>query len=106
MLDHRRRPQMSVALGRPPAHPSLRPHESRPPAACTPATENGLVLRYRVEETEDGLSGEEGTFTICSFWLVSCTPATCHLPARHLRAARVSTASRPHPHWCAPPGGT
>ena len=30
-----------------------------------------LVLRYRVEETDDGLSGEEGTFTICSFWLVS-----------------------------------
>jgi GH15 family glucan-1,4-alpha-glucosidase len=34
-------------------------------------TEHGLVLRYRVEETDDGLSGEEGTFTICSFWLVS-----------------------------------
>jgi GH15 family glucan-1,4-alpha-glucosidase len=29
------------------------------------------VLRYRVEETDDGLSGEEGTFLICSFWLVS-----------------------------------
>jgi alpha,alpha-trehalase len=28
-------------------------------------------LRYRVEETDDGFSGEEGTFTICSFWLVS-----------------------------------
>ncbi len=27
--------------------------------------------RYRVEETDDGLSGKEGTFTICSFWLVS-----------------------------------
>jgi alpha,alpha-trehalase len=34
-------------------------------------TEDGLVLRYRVGETDDGLSGEEGTFTICSFWLVS-----------------------------------
>ncbi|ORM29223.1 glycoside hydrolase family 15 protein [Williamsia sp. 1135] len=34
-------------------------------------SEDGLVLRYRVEETDDGLSGEEGTFTICSFWLVS-----------------------------------
>jgi alpha,alpha-trehalase len=32
---------------------------------------DGLVLRYRVEETDDGLAGEEGTFTICSFWLVS-----------------------------------
>ena len=34
-------------------------------------TEHGLVLRYRVQHTDDGLSGEEGTFTICSFWLVS-----------------------------------
>jgi GH15 family glucan-1,4-alpha-glucosidase len=34
-------------------------------------TEDELVLRYRVEETDDGLAGEEGTFTICSFWLVS-----------------------------------
>jgi alpha,alpha-trehalase len=34
-------------------------------------TEDELVLRYRVEETDDGFEGEEGTFTICSFWLVS-----------------------------------
>ena len=34
-------------------------------------TEDEMVLRYRVEETDDGLSGEEGTFVICSFWLVS-----------------------------------
>jgi GH15 family glucan-1,4-alpha-glucosidase len=34
-------------------------------------TEEGLVLRYRVDETDDGFSGEEGTFTICSFWLCS-----------------------------------
>ncbi|MCW3027997.1 MAG: glycoside hydrolase [Solirubrobacterales bacterium] len=34
-------------------------------------TENGLVLRYRVEETDDGFASDEGTFTICSFWLVS-----------------------------------
>jgi alpha,alpha-trehalase len=34
-------------------------------------TDDGLVLRYRVEETDDGLAGEEGAFTICSFWLVS-----------------------------------
>jgi GH15 family glucan-1,4-alpha-glucosidase len=31
--------------------------------------EDGLVLRYRVGETEDGLAGEEGTFLVCSFWL-------------------------------------
>ncbi len=34
-------------------------------------TENGLVLRYRVNDTDDGFASEEGTFTICSFWLVS-----------------------------------
>jgi GH15 family glucan-1,4-alpha-glucosidase len=37
-------------------------------------TDGGLVLRYRNEEglNADGLTGEEGTFVICSFWLVSC----------------------------------
>jgi alpha,alpha-trehalase len=37
-------------------------------------TQGGLVLRYRNEEgiNADGLEGEEGTFVICSFWLVSC----------------------------------
>ncbi|HEY2428345.1 MAG TPA: glycoside hydrolase family 15 protein [Acidimicrobiales bacterium] len=34
-------------------------------------TVDGLVLRYRVKETDDGLTGDEGSFTICSFWLVS-----------------------------------
>jgi alpha,alpha-trehalase len=37
-------------------------------------TEDDLVLRYRNTEglNADGLEGEEGTFVICSFWLVSC----------------------------------
>jgi alpha,alpha-trehalase len=36
-------------------------------------TEDGLVVRYRTDEGRgtDGLTGEEGTFVICSFWLVS-----------------------------------
>ena len=34
-------------------------------------TEHGYVLRYRTDETDDGLSGKEGSFLICSFWLVS-----------------------------------
>jgi GH15 family glucan-1,4-alpha-glucosidase len=41
--------------------------------------QNGFVLRYRVEETDDGLHGEEGTFLICSFWLVS---ALCEIGER------------------------
>jgi len=53
-------------------------------------TENGLVLRYRTDETDDGLSGHEGTFLICSFWLVSAlseigeTEAAEHLCERLL----------------------
>jgi GH15 family glucan-1,4-alpha-glucosidase len=34
-------------------------------------TEDGFVLRYKTGETDDGMSGKEGTFLICSFWLVS-----------------------------------
>jgi GH15 family glucan-1,4-alpha-glucosidase len=33
-------------------------------------TEDGLVLRYRTNESDDSLSGREGSFLICSFWLV------------------------------------
>jgi GH15 family glucan-1,4-alpha-glucosidase len=40
-------------------------------AIASELTDHGFVLRYRTEETDDGLSGEEGTFLICSFWLVS-----------------------------------
>jgi alpha,alpha-trehalase len=39
-------------------------------------TVDGLVLRYRTHETDDGLSGEEGSFAICSFWLVSALVET------------------------------
>jgi GH15 family glucan-1,4-alpha-glucosidase len=53
----------------------LRPEDPRVRATvlaiADELTVDGLVLRYKVEETDDGLSGEEGAFTICSFWLVS-----------------------------------
>ena len=49
-------------------------------------SEDGLVLRYRVKETDDGLAGEEGTFTICSFWLVS---ALAHI-GEHTRARELA----------------
>jgi GH15 family glucan-1,4-alpha-glucosidase len=43
-------------------------------AIASELSEDGLVLRYRNEEgmNADGLTGEEGTFVICSFWLVHC----------------------------------
>ena len=57
-------------------------------------TQDGLVLRYRVEETDDGLSGEEGTFTICSFWLVSAlSEIGDHEQARDLCEKLLSYAS-------------
>jgi GH15 family glucan-1,4-alpha-glucosidase len=40
-------------------------------AVADELTDEGLVLRYRVKETDDGFEGDEATFTICSFWLVS-----------------------------------
>jgi GH15 family glucan-1,4-alpha-glucosidase len=56
-------------------------------------TVHGLVLRYKVEETDDGFTGEEGSFTICSFWLVS---ALCEIGeyqrARELCAKLLSFA--------------
>jgi GH15 family glucan-1,4-alpha-glucosidase len=57
-------------------------------------TEEGLVLRYRVDETDDGLSGEEGTFAICSFWLVSALAEIGeHRRARELCEKMLSYAS-------------
>jgi GH15 family glucan-1,4-alpha-glucosidase len=53
----------------------LRPDDPRVRDTVNAIAENltahGLVCRYKVEETDDGLQGREGTFLICSFWLVS-----------------------------------
>jgi alpha,alpha-trehalase len=57
-------------------------------------TENGFVLRYRTDETDDGLSGKEGTFLICSFWLVSALAIVGELqPARDLMEKLLRVAS-------------
>ncbi|HKO27462.1 MAG TPA: glycoside hydrolase family 15 protein [Solirubrobacteraceae bacterium] len=57
-------------------------------------TENGFVLRYRTDETDDGLSGKEGTFVICSFWLVSALAIVGEMQrARDLMARLVKVAS-------------
>jgi GH15 family glucan-1,4-alpha-glucosidase len=50
-------------------------------AIANELTENGFVLRYRTDETDDGLSGKEGTFLICSFWLVSALAIVGELQA-------------------------
>jgi GH15 family glucan-1,4-alpha-glucosidase len=57
-------------------------------------TESELVLRYRIDDAEDGLTGEEGAFTICSFWLVSALVMIGELPrARALCEKLLSYAT-------------
>jgi GH15 family glucan-1,4-alpha-glucosidase len=58
-------------------------------------TVHGLVLRYKVAETDDGLGAQvEGSFTICSFWLVSALSEIGeHQRARELCEKLLSYAS-------------
>jgi GH15 family glucan-1,4-alpha-glucosidase len=63
-------------------------------AVASELTEDGFVLRYRTEETDDGLAGREGTFLICSFWLVSALAAIGeHQRARDLMERLLRIAS-------------
>jgi GH15 family glucan-1,4-alpha-glucosidase len=63
-------------------------------AICDELTDGGLVLRYRPEETDDGLEGREGTFLICSFWMVSAlSEIGDHREAEHLCDRLLSYAS-------------
>jgi len=63
-------------------------------AIANELTENGFVLRYRTGETDDGLSGKEGTFLICSFWLVSALAIIGEeQPARDLMERLLRVAS-------------
>lgn len=51
--------------------------------------ENSLVFRYNVEETADGLAGEEGTFNICTFWLVEALTRAGRFDPQRLEEARL-----------------
>ncbi len=63
-------------------------------AVADELTLDGLVLRYRVAETDDGMPGEEGSFAICSFWLVSALSEIGeHRRARQLCEKLLSYAS-------------
>ncbi|WP_141327661.1 glycoside hydrolase family 15 protein [Myxococcus sp. AB025B] len=48
---------------------SMLDHLRQPPSQGGLASD-GLVYRYDVEATLDGIPGSEGTFNLCSFWLV------------------------------------
>jgi GH15 family glucan-1,4-alpha-glucosidase len=50
---------------------------------------NGLVYRYNIAETNDGLDGEEGTFNICTFWLVEALTRAGRVDRGRLEEARL-----------------
>jgi GH15 family glucan-1,4-alpha-glucosidase len=68
------------------------------------------VLRYRTTETDDGLVGEESSFSVCTFWLVSaqveigqtdraralCEKALCHASPLFLYAEQIEARSGRH----------
>jgi GH15 family glucan-1,4-alpha-glucosidase len=75
----------------PPSDPRIRATVG---AIADELTVDGLVLRYNVADTDDGLTGEEGTFAICSFWLVSALSEIGeHVRARQLCEKLLSYAS-------------
>jgi GH15 family glucan-1,4-alpha-glucosidase len=51
---------------------------------------NSLVYRYNIVESDDGLPGEEGTFNICTFWLVEALTRAGHSDAGRLEDARLT----------------
>jgi GH15 family glucan-1,4-alpha-glucosidase len=50
---------------------------------------DGLVYRYDSETGEDGLHGHEGTFTMCSFWLVEALTRAGRFDPAKLMEARM-----------------
>jgi GH15 family glucan-1,4-alpha-glucosidase len=63
-------------------------------AICRPPSEGGLVsdslvYRYNLAESCDGLRGKEGTFNICTFWLVEAMTRAGHVDKVRLEAARL-----------------
>ena len=57
--------------------------------------DDGLILRYRVDETDDGLSGKEGSFTICSFWLVSALVEIGEVDRAHRLCEKLLSSASP-----------
>jgi GH15 family glucan-1,4-alpha-glucosidase len=50
---------------------------------------SGLVYRYNLDYVRDGLAGEEGTFNICTFWLVEAMTRAGRTDAARLEDARL-----------------
>ncbi len=52
---------------------------------------DSLVYRYNVEASPDGLEGEEGTFSICSFWYVEALARAGRLDEARLAFEKMLT---------------
>jgi GH15 family glucan-1,4-alpha-glucosidase len=52
-------------------------------------TSDSLVHRYDPDRTRDGVAGEEGTFNICTFWLVEALTRAGRVDASRLQEARL-----------------
>jgi len=50
---------------------------------------DSLVYRYNLNHTNDGLDGEEGTFNICTFWMVEALTRAGHIQPKKLEQARL-----------------
>jgi GH15 family glucan-1,4-alpha-glucosidase len=61
----------------------------RKPPAKGGLVSNSLVYRYNLKEGRDGLIGEEGTFNICTFWLVEALTRAGRLDKTRLEEARL-----------------
>jgi alpha,alpha-trehalase len=58
-------------------------------------TKDDLVLRYKVDGTDTGFEGEEGTFTICSFWLVTALAMTGQTKRAHALCQKLLSFAGP-----------
>ncbi|WP_258098878.1 glycoside hydrolase family 15 protein [Marinoscillum pacificum] len=50
---------------------------------------DSLVYRYNVNETDDGITGEEGTFNLCTFWMVEALTRAGQQDKDKLEKARL-----------------
>lgn len=61
----------------------------RSPATKGGLAADGLVYRYIRKDAPDGLPGVEGTFNMCTFWLVEALTRAGHTDPRRLADARL-----------------
>jgi GH15 family glucan-1,4-alpha-glucosidase len=58
------------------------------PASQGGLLSNGMVYRYNVRDTDDGLTGGEGFFNMCTFWLIEALTRAGQTDPRRLDHAR------------------